>query len=125
MRGLENFIAIEINGKSMNLRQLVRFAKGGTDSRFIKNAADALLIRQAALDAGIEVTDEDVQQAADNFRAKRDLCDEKRTQRWLARNHLSQHEWEESLEDEVLRLKLRDHLTTDKVEKYFAEQRLS
>ena len=109
----------------MTLRQLMRFAKWGNESRFIKNAADALLIRQAALEAGIAVTNEEVQQAADNFRAKRDLCDEKNTQQWLARNYLSQHEWEELLEDEVIRVKLKAHLAKDKVEKYFAEQRLS
>lgn len=109
----------------MTLRQLMRFAKWGNESSFIKDAADALLIRQAALAADIEVTDEEVQKAADNFRTKRDLYDEKKTQRWLARNYLSQCEWEELLEDQVMRLKLRQYLTTDKVEKYFVEQRLS
>jgi len=125
MSSLDNFIAMEINGESVSFRQLTRFAKWGSESRFIKNASDATLIRQAANVAGIEVTGEEVQQAADKFRTSGDLFDKKRTERWLAKHYLSHTEWEAFLEDEILRLKLRDHLTTARVEKYFAEQRLS
>ena len=125
MRSLAEYIAIEINGKGVGLRQVLRFAKWGNQSSFIKNAADAVLIRQSALEAGIDVTDEEVQHAADSFRTNRDLYDEKRTDRWLARHFLTRGEWETLLEDEIIRLKLREVLTTGKVEKYFAEQRLS
>ena len=107
------------------MQQLLRFAKWSNESRFIRNAVDAVLIRQAALEASIEVTDEEVQQAADSFRTKRDLYDEKRTDRWLARHSLSKAEWEATLEDEIIRLKLRDVLTTGSIERYFAEQSLS
>lgn len=109
----------------MSLQQLLRFAKWSSKSRFIRNAVDAVLIRQAALEAGIEVTDKEIQQAADSFRIKHDLYDERRTDRWLARHFLSQAEWEATLEDEIMRLKLRDVLTTSSVERYFAEQSLS
>jgi parvulin-like peptidyl-prolyl isomerase len=125
MGSLDNFIAIEINRESVSLRQLWRLAKWGHDSRFIRNTVDRILIRQAALEAGIIATDEEVQCAADSFRTKRELYDEKTTERWLARNYLSHEEWKALLEDEVLRLKLRDILTKGKVEKHFAEQRLS
>jgi parvulin-like peptidyl-prolyl isomerase len=125
MPRLENFIAIEINSESVNLRQLLRFAKWSDESRFIRNAIDAALIRQAAIESGIEVTDEELQQAADSFRTRRDLYDETRTERWLARHSLSQTEWEAALEDEIMRLKLREVLTTGSVERYFAEQSLS
>ena len=125
MRGLDEYIAIEVNGESVSLPQLLRFAKADNESRFIRNAADAVLVRQAAVAAGIGVTDEEIQQAADSFRAQRELCDQKRTSRWLARHYLSQAEWESLLEDEIIRLKLRDVVTAGRVEKYFAEQRLS
>src|SRR5258705_9681160 len=125
MQRLDTFIAIEINKESVSLRQLLRFTKWSDESRFIMNAVDAVLIRRAALDASIEVTDEEIQQAADSFRTKRDLYDEKRTARWLARHSLSHAEWEATLEDEIIRLKLRDVLTTGSVERYFSEQRLS
>jgi hypothetical protein len=111
MRSLDDFIAIEINTESVSLRQLLRFAKWNNESRFIRNAVDSMLIRQAALKVNMEVTDEEIQQAADRFRTQRDLYDEKRTDRWLARHSLSQAEWEATLEDEIIRLKLRDVLT--------------
>jgi parvulin-like peptidyl-prolyl isomerase len=125
MRSQENFIAIEINSESLSLRHLLRFAKWSDESRFIRNAIDAQLVCQAALQAGIEITDEELQQAADSFRTRRDLSDETRTERWLARHSLSQAEWEAALEDEIIRRKLRDLLTTGSVERYFAEQSLS
>ena len=125
MQSLDEYIAIEVNGESVGLRQVLRFAKWGRESGFIRNAADTVLIRQAALEAGIKVTAEEVQRGADSFRTKRELYEEMRTERWLARNYLSHAEWETVLEDEIIRLKLRDLLTNGKVEKYFAEQRLS
>lgn len=125
MGSLGQYIALEINAESVSLQQLLRFAKSDNESRFVRNAADVMLIRQAALEAGISVTDEEVQQAADTFRTKRDLCDQKKTNRWLARHYLSQAEWETLLEDEIIRVKLRDVLTAGRVEKYFAEQRMS
>jgi hypothetical protein len=42
MRGLDNFIAIDINKESVSLRQLLRFAKWNSESRFIRNAVDAM-----------------------------------------------------------------------------------
>jgi parvulin-like peptidyl-prolyl isomerase len=125
MPSSDNFIAMEINEEGVTLRRLLRFAKWGTQFRFISNAVDAVLIRQAALEAGIEVADKEIQKAADSFRTKRDLYDKKRTDRWLAKNYLSPAEWEALLEDEIIRLKLRDALMTARVEKYFAEERLS
>ena len=125
MRSPDEYIAIEVNGESVSLPQLLRFAKADNESRFIRNAADAVLVRQAAAAAGISVTNEEIQQAADSFRVKRDLCDQKRTSRWLARHCLSQTEWESLLEDEIIRMKLRDVMTDGRVERFFAEQRLS
>ena len=125
MRSLSEYIAIEVNGERISLPQVMRFAKADSESRFIRNAADAVIVRQAAIAAGIGVTNEEIQKAADGFRAQRDLCDQKKTNRWLARHYLSQTEWETMLEDEIIRTKLRDVVTAGRVEKYFAEQRLT
>src|SRR5215472_11280921 len=90
----DDYIALEVNGETVSLREVLRFAKWNGQSHFIKDATDAVLIRQAAMELGITVTDEEFQQAADNFRIRRDLSDEKRTARWLTLNHLSYPEWE-------------------------------
>jgi putative peptide maturation system protein len=125
MTSLSEYIALEINGETISLQEVLRFAKWRGQSTFIKEAADAALIRQAAVERGIKVSDEEFQQAADSFRAERDLYDPETTEEWLAANYLSYAEWEALLEDEIIRRKLRDVLTNGGVEKYFTEQRLS
>lgn len=72
---------------------------------FIAQAVDAALIRSAAAEQGIEVSDEELQKEADDFRAARQLYEAKKTEAWLAANHLSQEDWEIQLEDEILRRK--------------------
>jgi len=125
MTSLSEYIALEINGETISLQEVLRFAKWRGQSTFIKEAADAALVRQAAVERGIKVSDDEFQQVADAFRTERDLYDVEATEEWLAANYLSYQEWEALLEDEITRRKLREDLTNGRVEKYFAEQRLS
>jgi putative peptide maturation system protein len=125
MASLSEYIAIEVNGETISLRDVLRFAKWHGRATFIKDAADAALIRQAAVERGLKISDEEFQQAADAFRVERELYDAETTEEWLAANYLSNVEWEALLEDDLLRRKLSDALTGGSVEKYFAEQRFS
>ena len=125
MTSLSEYIALEVNGETISLQEVLRFAKWSGQSIFIKEAVDAALIHQAAVERGIKISDEEFQQAADGFRAERDLYDAQATEEWLAANYLSYAEWEAVLEDEIIRRKLREALTGGSVEKHFAEQRLS
>ena len=122
---LSDYVALEINGESISLADVLRFAKWQGLSPLIEQAAEIVLIRQAASERGITVADEEIQQAADNFRLDRELHDASITEEWLAANYLSFVEWEAKLENEVLRRKLSQSLTDGKVEQYFAEHRLS
>ncbi len=123
MTSLSEYIAVDVNGEMISLQEVLRFAKWCGQSSFIKDAVHAALISQAAIERGIKVLDKELQQAADAFRADRDLYDAETTEDWLATNYISHAEWESLLEDEIIRLKLRDVLTFGRVEKYFAEQR--
>ena len=125
MTSLGEYIALEINGETISLQEVLRFAKWRGQWTFINEAADAALIRQAAVERGIKVSDEEFQQAADAFRVEHDLYDVEATEEWLAANYLSYAEWEALLADEIIRRKLREELTHGRVEKYFAEQRMS
>src|SRR5215813_638214 len=125
MTGLDNYIAVEVNGEQISLRDLLRFAKWNDQARFIKSATDALLIRQAASELGIKTTSEEIQQTADRFRVERDLYSEDQTERWLTLHHLTYEEWEALLEDQIIRRRLRDVLTNNLVEKYFVDHRLA
>jgi len=125
MPSLSEYIALEIDGQKISLQEVLRFAKWQGRSTFIREAVDAVLVRQAAVERGIKISDEEFQQAADGFRADRDLYDAETTETWLAENYLSYAEWEALLEDDLLRRKLRDELTDPVFDKHFVEQRLS
>jgi putative peptide maturation system protein len=92
---------------------------------FIEAAADGALIRQAATRDGITVSDGELQQAADQFRAARELHGAEETRSWLAARYLSFAEWESMLEAEVIGRKLRGALTEGEVERHFAVNRLA
>jgi putative peptide maturation system protein len=125
MSTLSEYVALELNNESISLEEVLKFAKWRGLSDLIEQAIEIVLIRQATSERGITVTDDEIQQEADNFRAERDLHDASTTEEWLATNHLSFVEWEAQLENEILRRKLRQTLTLGKVEQYFTEHRLS
>src|SRR5215813_3911167 len=126
MTSLNDYIALEVNGEHVSLREVLRFAKWNDQSRFLKSATDALLIRQSALEIGVQVSNEECQQAADRFRVERELYTEEKTERWLALHHFSFAEWEALLEDEIIRLKLRNLVVSNQdVEKYFVQHRMA
>lgn len=122
MPGFSEDTALEINGEKISLQEILRFAKWRDQSAFIREASDAVLVRQAAVARGIRISDEETQQAADAFRTERDLYDVEATEEWLAANYLSYSEFEALLEDEIIRQKLCEELTRGSVEKYFTEQ---
>lgn len=125
MAGLKDYVALEVNGEQVELESVLRKAKFTGQLQFLHDAVDAALIRQAAAQQSLEVSDEELQQAADEFRLEHNLHDVEATESWLAANHLSYEAWEASLEEQSLARKLRDALTAQKIEQHFAENRLS
>ncbi|MBC7912188.1 MAG: peptidylprolyl isomerase [Pyrinomonadaceae bacterium] len=125
MTSYSETVALEINGESISLSDALRFAKWIGNLQFIQAAVETTLIRQAATERGIEVSSDELQQAADDFRVSRDLHDAEATEAWLASKHFSYADWELLLETQVITHKLREALTAGRVEQHFAEQRLS
>lgn len=123
MTSLREYIAFEVNGEAVSLSDVLTLAKLGGKLQFIQDAVDATLIRQAASERGLEVSDDELQEAANDFRVARELHDTETTEAWLAANHLSQEEWESLLEESISAHKLRDALTSGRVEQHFVEQR--
>ena len=116
-------IALRVNGEEIGLPDLLDVAKFHGLTAFLDAAIAAALVRQAADGMGIDVSDEELQQAADDFRGQRKLYKAEATHAWLAANHLEQEDWEAVLEDEVLRRKVRERVCADKIEQHFAENR--
>jgi parvulin-like peptidyl-prolyl isomerase len=82
------------------------------------------IIRDEAEKAGIKVEVKELQEAADDFRARNKLIRAKTTQMWLEMNRLSLDEFENIIRLEILSNKLRDLVTVDKVEEYFYQHQL-
>jgi putative peptide maturation system protein len=124
-QSLSEYAAMEVNGETVDLQEVLRAAKFWGELGFLERVADALLIRQEAGRRGLAVSDEELQQAADAFRAARELHKVEDLERWLAARQLSFEDWEAQLEDESLTRKLRAALTSGQIEQRFAEQKLS
>lgn len=125
MSNSDKQVALEVNGEQIELAEVLRLAKLNGRLQFLRDAVDAALIRQGAAKRGIEATDEEVQAAADEFRAARELYDSEATEAWLANNFLTYADWEAWLEQDVRTRKLREALTAGKVEQHFAANRLA
>src|SRR5688572_2991946 len=125
MVDLNDCVALEVNGEEVSLYDVLKLAKLDGTLQLIEKGIDATLIQQAAGQRGIEVSDEELQLAADEYRAANSLYDAETTQTWLETNNLSYGDWESVLEYQVTTLKLREALTARLVEQHFAEQRLS
>ena len=117
--------ALEVNGESLSLQDVLKPAKWHGQLTFIRAATDAALIRQAAEEQGIEISDDELQRAADDFRVAHELHEVEALEHWLTRRYLTFEDWEALLEQEVITHKLRQALTQDRAEQYFAEHRLA
>ena len=120
-----DYVALEVNGEQIDLAEVLRRAKFTSQLKFLHDAIDAALIRQAAAKRNLTFSDEELQEAADNFRVEHHLYDAESTASWFTANHLSQEDWESSLADQIITRKLRDDLTEQKIEQHFAENRLA
>jgi parvulin-like peptidyl-prolyl isomerase len=90
----------------------------------VEEIASQRVIAQAAQEASIQVTEEEIQQEGDNLRSEKKLVKAKDTWAWLKKHDLSLHEFEELVRNKVLEQKLANHLFSDHVEKFFYEHQL-
>ena len=125
MSDLSEYVALEVNGEELSLHDVLLTAKGQGSLQFLQEAIDAAIIRQEAASRAIEVSDDELQSAADEFRAAHDLYDIAATETWLAARRLTFEDWESFIEGNVLRQKLREAITTDKIEQHFAVNKLA
>lgn len=125
MAELVEQIALEVNGEEISLADVLRLAKLRGELQFILDAIDAALIEQAARERELSATDDELQQAADDFRIAHELHTAEATERWLEEKRLTFETWEALLERDLIRRKLREALTASKVEQHFVENRLA
>jgi putative peptide maturation system protein len=93
------------------------------EKRILHRLIDVCLVKEARKVLSIEASDDELQEAMDDFRLAHGLLTYDQTERWLQENGLDQSQLESSLADEVAVRKLRDHVARGQEEDYFAEHR--
>ena len=111
---LEKIKVAEINGEPVSLADVFRTmrASGAIDAVY-KGLADTIAQRKA-LELGLEISTEDLQTAADNYRDANGLQKASDTMDWLEAQGRSVEEFEASLEFTLLSERLRNHIASDK-----------
>lgn len=89
----------------------------------IEQIAKRKIITSTATEIGLEVTPEELQEAADGIRLISKLGSADETWAWLRKNGLSIDEFEEIVYNNVVSNKLVEHLFKDKVEPWFYENK--
>jgi putative peptide maturation system protein len=84
---------------------------------------DVCLIREELAREPIEIGDEELQQAMDDFRRERGLATAEITQRWLQAQGLTHERFEELVLEERLLARLRARIAAGRVESAFAARR--
>ncbi|HSQ24010.1 MAG TPA: peptidylprolyl isomerase [Pyrinomonadaceae bacterium] len=125
MSDLTEYVALEVNGEEITVYDVLLPAKAHGNLEFVQEAIDGAIIRQMAERQAIEVSDEELQQAADDFRLARELYSPEALTTWLTARRLTFEDWEAVIESSLLRQKLCEAVTAGKIEQHFAENKLS
>lgn len=114
-----------VHGQPVTSRDLLRIATHSTRQELLQHAIQTTIIRREAETRGIFIEDHVLQEAADDFRAERDLFTSSDTVAWLRAHALTSDEWLLSLEEPLLRVRVRAAVLTEEVVlRWFAENRL-
>lgn len=90
----------------------------------VEAIATQQIIAEAAEEANIKVSEEELQQEGDRLRVEKKLVQAKDTWAWLKKHHLSLDDFEELACSNVLSKKLANHLFAAQVEPFFYEHQL-
>ncbi len=90
----------------------------------IKTMASEKIIALSVQEAGIQVTEAELQQEADKIRFEKKLVTAKDTWAWLDKHHLSVKDFEKLVYNNLISRKLANHLFSDQVEKFFYEHQV-
>ena len=93
-------------------------------NRILEGIATCQIIESKAAELGIETSDEELQQAADDFRLTHNLHNIEATWQWLRNNHLSMDDFEALMHTNTITKKLAYHLFGDRVKSFFFQHQL-
>ena len=94
-------------------------------NRTLEGIATCKIIEAKAAELKLEVTDGELQQAADEFRLLHNLHNIEATWQWLKANHLSMDDFEALITTNTITKKLANHLFSDRVRSFFFQNQLN
>ena len=114
------------NAMAMNSERLIDYLKERLQYRKIVDAKTQVqILRQAAIDYGIQVPEDDVQEEGDRQRRELRLERADQTLDWLASEEITPDQWERGITDQLLRGVMAEHLFGKDIERIFIENRLN
>ena len=118
---LDTVAVVKLNDKNVSLEEILKISisKGNLD--FIKDAVQTILINDAAVSEGVTISNEELQNAADDFRQKHGLQSTQATNEWLKNNFMTIDDFESRQKSNLLQQKLKQKIVAGQEEKYFAE----
>jgi hypothetical protein len=112
-----------VDGQEVSLYELLYLMKINGDMDAFHRATTAMVVRKAGADAGISITDNELQHEADAARKAAGLNKSADTLRWLREQALTEEDFEASCEYRLVAEKLKEKVTFDKIESYFDAHR--
>ena len=110
----------------MNAKEAVEYLQECLTYRTISEQwLNAQILRQAAIDYGIQVSENDIQEEGDRQRRELRLERADQTLDWLASEEITPEQWERGITDQLLRTAMAEHLFGKDVERIFIENRLN
>ena len=98
---------------------LLRLHRQGRLISLLHDVAAAVVIESHARSRDIELADVELQRAADHFRLRHGLASAEATQRWLNHQNWASYDFQAAIEQELLREKLAEVLTGDRISEVF------
>lgn len=124
LRGVQNWRDVDllrVNNVVLDVAQAIAYLDAiWGETRIIDRMVHACLIQEALAKDPIELSDAELQRAMDGFRRARRLYTAEDTHRWMEQHGMSHTQLERYVADEALLAKLRDRMTADQVEAFFA-----
>ncbi|MGE5405186.1 MAG: peptidylprolyl isomerase [Candidatus Saccharibacteria bacterium] len=122
---LHEITALRINGEEASLGKVLRLARIRNSFAALDEKIESILVRQAAPELGIKISDEELQAGFDEFRTRMGLYTSQSTLEWLEQQHLEIDDLEELVESMMLAAKVREAVSASHIEKFFSENLLS
>ena len=127
MRGVHRWSEtdlVRVNNTTLKVEQAIACLDFIWDeARIINRLLNVCLIQEVLDKDPIDLSDAELQLAMDGFRRVHKLYKPEDTYLWMEQHGMTQEQLEYFVADEAIVAKLRDRITADRVEDYFAEHR--